>query len=87
MIKMAATLEEETYTFNRDIFREGDTTKSMYILIEGAIDIIKDISEKKYLIKQETMSLAKSTRKTFVVRLDERGREGVYEECFLGEVR
>lgn len=67
LIKLAATLELETHAFNRDIFKEGENTKAMYILKDGQIDIIKDIVEKKYLIKSESMSLAKGTKKTFIV--------------------
>lgn len=68
LIKLAATLEEEIHTFNRDIYREGEPPRALYILKEGNIDIIKEIEEKKHLIKSECLSLAKTNKKLFVVR-------------------
>ena len=32
MIKLAATLEEEVYTFNRDIYKEKEPPRNMYLI-------------------------------------------------------
>jgi len=69
LVKLVALMNEEVHNYNQYVYKEGDTPNGMYILVSGEIHIIKEIEEKKYLIKTDTRSIASGVKRKYLVKI------------------
>jgi CRP-like cAMP-binding protein len=66
VVKLCAAMKEEYYDHGAMIFQQGQKLSGFYIIIEGEVELVKDITVNKYLINNHQSMHSFKTRRYLV---------------------